>query len=139
MKEWHPSLNFGFNPQNFSYGSNKKVWWKCHKGHEFEMRIVERTIRTASCPECSGRKVGEDNCLQNLFPSIADEWDETKNGDLTPRDFTSGSNFKAWWICPFGHSYQTQIKSRTRSKSKCPKCSTLPRLPSVARWTAVMA
>jgi hypothetical protein len=34
-------------------------------------------------------------------------------GDLTPNDFTYGSNKKVWWLCPKGHSYEAIIEKRT--------------------------
>lgn len=31
-------------------GSNKKVWWECEKGHEYESRIIDQS--KYSCPKC---------------------------------------------------------------------------------------
>jgi hypothetical protein len=54
--------------------------------------------------------------LQILFPEVAKEWHPTKNKELTPKDFTSGSGKKVWWLCPKGHSYNSVISSRTSRK-----------------------
>jgi hypothetical protein len=32
------------------------------------------------------------------IPHLVKEWHPTKNGDLTPDDFTHGSNKKVWWL-----------------------------------------
>ena len=31
------------------------------------------------------------------YPHLVKEWHPTKNGDLTPKDVTYGSNKKVWW------------------------------------------
>ena len=41
-KEWDYDKNGDLTPDNVSYGSNKKVWWKCKKGHEWEGDIYKR-------------------------------------------------------------------------------------------------
>ena len=66
--------------------------------------------------------------LQDKFPEIAKEWHPTKNGDLKPNMFKSGSDHKVWWLCPVcGFEYETTIGHRTTSKNPtgCPKCGIL--------------
>jgi len=55
LKEWDYSKNTGINPDNLSYGSNKRVWWKCSEGHEWEVSPKVRT-RGSSCPVCAIKK-----------------------------------------------------------------------------------
>ena len=59
--------------------------------------------------------------LAVTHPAIADQWHPTKNGSLTPHDFTPGSEHKAWWICDKGHEWESVIKNRT-SGTGCPEC-----------------
>ena len=40
--EWHPTKNGGLMPDNYLHGSNKKVWWQCEHGHEWNASIVNR-------------------------------------------------------------------------------------------------
>ena len=49
--EWHPTKNGDLNPTDVMAGSNKKVWWICKEGHEWEAVI---SIRKAGrgCPIC---------------------------------------------------------------------------------------
>ena len=56
-KEWHPTKNGDLKPENFSYGSETKVWWKCSKGddHEWEAAIKNRS-RGRGCPKCANMK-----------------------------------------------------------------------------------
>ena len=60
------------------------------------------------------------------YPELIKEWHPTKNEDLSPEQFTCGSHKKVWWVCPEkGHSYDSEIKSRTRKDkpTSCPYCS----------------
>ena len=51
-KEWNYLRNMGKLPEEFSYGSNQKVWWICTHGHEWESTISSRTQGTG-CPKCN--------------------------------------------------------------------------------------
>ena len=54
VNEWHPTLNIGLFPENFSYGSRKKVWWQCSRGHNWDTTISSRT-RGGGCRYCSNQ------------------------------------------------------------------------------------
>jgi len=114
ISEWHPKKNGELKPEDFTYGSDEKVWWLCPKDHDYYAVIKNRTNkRPRGCPYCSGRKVNSENNLKFLFPKIADEWHPTKNKELKPEDFTYGSNEKVWWLCPKNHDYYSVIATRT--------------------------
>lgn len=49
--EWHPTKNGSLTPDMVTKGSNKKAWWKCRLGHEWQTRIVSRS-RGTGCPFC---------------------------------------------------------------------------------------
>ena len=119
-KQWHPTKNGNLKPEDVTKNSNKKVWWKCSKDHEWEAVINSRKIN--GCPYCSGQKVLPGfNDLATVSPEVAKEWDYRKNGDLKPAMFTGGSNQKVWWICDKGHEWQSKIRTRTKGRG-CPKC-----------------
>jgi hypothetical protein len=120
--EWHPTQNGSLTPQNVTFGSNKKVWWICHKGHEYESSIKNR-VAGQGCPYCAGRKVliGY-NDLQTINPTLASEWNYEKNGDLMPTYVTTNSNKKAWWKCRKGHEWLASISNRNNGNG-CPICS----------------
>lgn len=53
-KQWHPTKNGDLTPQKVSSGSNKKVWWICPKGHEYQATVGHRTpTNGTNCPICS--------------------------------------------------------------------------------------
>ena len=55
--EWHPSKNDQLKPEDITLASNKKVWWLCPKGHEYDMAINNRTAkRRSGCPFCAGKR-----------------------------------------------------------------------------------
>lgn len=103
--------------------SNKKYWWKCDKGHSFEMSPLNRVLREKSCPYCSGQRILSGfNDLQTIYPDIASEWDYGKN-EGSPSGYTYGSGYKAWWVCKdCGESYQSPINVHIRGH-KCPYCT----------------
>ena len=57
------------------------------------------------------------------IPHLVKEWHPTKNGDLTPNDYTHGSKKKVWWLCSKGHSFESMPNSRTSKKTGCSICS----------------
>ena len=124
MAEWNWEKNdkLGFDPKTLTLGSDKKIWWKCSKGHEWQATIGSRN-RGSGCPYCSGRKVFEGyNDLQTVDPTLAKEWNYEKNNGLTPTNVTPSSNKKVWWKCSKGHEWQATINSRNDGCG-CPVCS----------------
>jgi hypothetical protein len=107
-------------------GSNKKVWWLCEKGHEWEISVNARS-RGHNCPYCANQIVLKGyNDLETLNPRLAKEWHPINNGDLLPSDVMPGSNKKAWWLCEQGHEWQAQISSRNKGAG-CMTCYRLRR------------
>ena len=125
-EEWHPTNNVNLTPNDFTAGSNKEVWWKCEMGddHEWKGEIFARTNRGYGCPVCAGHKVVKSNCLATTHPELAKEWHPTNNVNLTPNDFTAGSNKQVWWKCEKGDDHEWQQSMNNRRKgSGCPICS----------------
>lgn len=124
VKEWHPTKNGNLKAEDVLYSSDKKVWWKCKKGHEWETRISHRSKENGSgCPYCCNFKTCKDNCLATLNPKLAKEWHPTKNGSLTPN--LVGLNYslkKIWWKCKKGHEWLSSLSSRSKGNG-CPFCT----------------
>jgi hypothetical protein len=120
-KEWHPTKNGSLTPRDVTTGSNKKAWWLCSRGHEWESAIHSRN-NGHGCPYCAGKKVNNENCLQTINPSLAKEWHFTKNGSLTPRDVTPSSCKKVWWLCSKGHEWKSLISNKSNGHG-CPYCA----------------
>ena len=122
---WHPEKNGKLSPQQVTPSSNRKVWWRCEKGHDYRAAVGARTMRGSSCPYCAGRKVLPGfNDLAILEPEVARQWHPVLNVTLTPQMVTAGSHRKAWWECEQGHVRQSVIYSRTGPKKcGCPICA----------------
>ena len=123
MSEWDWEKNDLINiyPDKTALHSNKKVWWKCEKGHSWDMSPDKR-LKAKGCPYCLNKRVMVGyNDLATVMPSIAKEWHPTKNGELAPQDVVVGSNKKVWWQCERGHEWRTSVSHRSNGR-RCPKC-----------------
>jgi hypothetical protein len=118
----HPDLANeadGWDPANFSFGSQKLVGWRCRLNHYFEARIANRAINLSGCPFCSNNKVlAGFNDLLTTHPEFARQangWD--------PSEFTSGSGSVKDWKCALGHEWKNTIHDHLKSKTGCPICA----------------
>lgn len=139
--QWHPMRNGALAPTQVSPYSNRKVWWRCEKGHDYQAVVAARTMGGSGCPYCAGRKaLAGFNDLATLAPEVAAQWYWTLNGSLTPEQVTAGSRRKVWWECPYGHVWKAAIYSRTGEQhSGCPVCAGKARsrrAPAPAAWAA---
>ena len=49
LRQWHPARNGALTPGDLSYGSKRKVWWQCEKGHEWQAVVHTRTGSGCGC------------------------------------------------------------------------------------------
>jgi len=61
-------------------------------------------------------------CEENNRLHILREWDAERNLPLTPDAVAHTSSIPVWWRCEKGHCWRTQLRSRSRSSTGCPKC-----------------
>ena len=123
LEEWDTVENLPHTPQTISYGSGKPMGWVCSQGHRWKALVKSRTAGTG-CPVCTSRKLQPGiNDLAAQFPHLVDQWDQKKNGSLTPDQFFPGSRRKVWWRCDLGHSWQSSIMSRAAMDTGCPVCA----------------
>ena len=53
-EEWDYKKNFPLKAEDFGYGSEEEVWWKCSWCHSsYRQRINKRALRGYGCPICS--------------------------------------------------------------------------------------
>lgn len=131
-------LNEGVNPESIHPGTNARYWWRCPAcQHQWPAAVSARVGSPArpgtGCPQCGSAASGKKRSLaapgQSLadhFPDLVPEWDKLKNAadGLTPTSVKPFSLKYAWWLCAaHGHSYRTQIATRTKQGSGCPYCA----------------
>ena len=108
----------GWDPTTISFGSGKRLKWKCESGHSWTVP-PQSQARNNGCPYCSNKKVSVGfNDLATTHPKLAgqaDGWD--------PREVMAGSYKKRKWKCELGHSWFVSPEVRTYGNSGCPICS----------------
>ena len=130
--EWHPTKNGDLKPNQVSYGSNKRVWWKCYKcGYEWKTDITHRVSSNSGCAVCANVITLKGyNDLATLHPELLKEWDYEKN-KINPSDISSSYKKKVYWICPNKHKYETSVVSRAIMGTNCPICANQKANPGV--------
>ena len=139
--QWHPTRNGKLTPETVTAYSNRRVWWVCEEGHEYQAVISRRTEGGVGCPYCAGRRVLPGfNDLATLEPGLAAQWHPELNGSLTPQMVTVGSHKKVWWQCAEGHVWRAVVYSRTGARRcGCPVCAGKVKESQLVRYTDIAA
>lgn len=118
--EWS-DRNLPLTASDVMPNTNKKVWWKCEFGHEWNALISSRN-RGTKCPFCSGIILLDGfNDLATTHVEVAKEWSD-KNLPITPNMVNAKSRDSFWWECSVcGYSWSTAVYKRARG-DKCPQC-----------------
>jgi plastocyanin len=107
----------GWDPTTLTAHSNKKVGWRCEKGHTWQTRPNTRS-NGIGCPICSNTQVlAGYNDLATTNPELAEQahgWD--------PTTVTRGSGQKVSWTCEKGHAWIAAVSTRSKGDN-CPICS----------------
>jgi Probable Zinc-ribbon domain len=126
----HPELAkqaVGWDPDDFTAGSNKKVKWICSEGHIWQALISNRS-RGRGCKICSkavqsksrlGKSV-QKLLLIESHPEIAKEAVVSDGADL--HKIKTKSGVQMHWTCPLGHDYVNSPNNRSSGQG-CPFCS----------------
>lgn len=124
-EQWHPEKNAPLTAARVTPSSNRRVWWRCEQGHEWQASVASRSRCRSDCPFCSGKQTLPGfNDLASLHPALAAQWDDKLNGALRPDMVTPGSTRKVWWRCEEGHVWKAVIYSRTgKRRHGCPVCA----------------
>jgi hypothetical protein len=126
-KLWNQEKNGDITPNDISYMSGKKFWWKCLKCENNWVDEVSKVVvcYKTGCPKCNIKAVNETNNLLYLFPRVAKDWDYNKNYPLTPDKVMAHSGKNYWWKCTIcGYSWLQNVDRRTkRDTGKCPACN----------------
>lgn len=124
-KLWDRKKN-AIAPDAVPFGSVKKYWFQCERGHSFAAtpNSLARRSKASGCPTCVGRIVEQGfNDLATLSPDIARLWHPTRNLPLLPDAVSHASTRKVWWQCLKDprHEWEATVSSRSRGAG-CPVC-----------------
>ena len=118
-KEFDNIKNKDCKLSDLSYGSHKKAWWVCDKGHSYLASVANRS-HGKGCPICANRKILTGyNDLNTVNPTLAKEW--SKLNQIRSNQVTANSGKKVYWVCKNGHEWQAVIANRNKGKG-CPYC-----------------
>lgn len=126
VDEWDFDGNGDLMPEQLTAGSNKVVSWKCGQCGQTWLALVAKRTREngTGCPFCAKKRpIPGKTDLASLYPDLATEWDQERNGELTATDVLPHSNKKVDWKCQkCGQNWKATIFSRTRGNG-CPYCA----------------
>lgn len=130
LEDWDYEKN-AIKPDEITFGSAKKAYWKCHIcGHEWAASVNTRTSGEG-CRICGNKRgaekrvrtiVEKGHSLKDMAPELLKEWDYEKNSFL-PEEVAYTSSKRAYWICPKGHSYDLCISDKYAQHQGCPYCA----------------
>lgn len=123
LKIWDYKKN-DFPPVKERLKPREEYWWICKQKHSYKISIAHKLNRNIeSCPVCSGKRIViGTNDLATTHPTIASQWDYTKNS-RTPEQVTFGSSQKVWWLCEiYQHSTESSVSSKTKNNN-CSICT----------------
>lgn len=123
---WNATRNDSLTPAEVHKGSNKKFWWVCEVGHEWNAAVHKR-VAGQNCPVCSNKTVQIGiNDLASVCPYITKFW-SAKN-QRKPSEFTAGSHESVLWICEELHEFRSPIRQQAKG-FRCPFCKGSKVLP----------
>lgn len=134
LQEWISLDENGYKVDimQISYGSNKKMQWKCKECKKIWVdQVKNRTYSLYNCPYCSGKKVSDKNSLinwcinnGNYGQQLLQEWkgvDENENlVNINTVSYASAKRMQ--WKCKNKHNWIATIANRTNRRSGCPYC-----------------
>lgn len=119
---WDGERN-GAEASQVAYGSKKKYWWRCDRGHRWQAAVYSLTLCASRCPVCAGRRADPGATdLAAQRPEVLALWDREKN-TVEPTQVTPGSHRRVWWRCEQGHSWQAMVFSVATGGRRCPICA----------------
>jgi DNA-directed RNA polymerase subunit RPC12/RpoP/predicted GIY-YIG superfamily endonuclease len=107
----------GWDPRLVSAKSNKKMRWRCSRGHSWTVSVNNRS-KGNGCPYCANKKLLKGfNDVATTHPEIA-----AQAHRWNPAAVIAGSNMQRTWRCSKGHLWQASSNTRTQGHG-CPYCS----------------
>lgn len=127
VAEWHPRNDA--SPDRFGPGSQRKVWWRCPVGHEYQARISNRS-RGTGCPNCArAGRYAPAGLLVDMPELFAQVDPDTAPSDVA--ELLVNSPTRLGWRCSRGHRWEAKVRHRAIAGSGCPVCARRKRAPAL--------
>ena len=128
QQQWDKARNAHMGHMVVLPKSTLEVWWTCDlcpDGHLHSwLAPISERAKGRGCPQCSGSKVCQHNCLATKAPLIAAQWDHEDN-DGTPSSILAQSRHAVGLHCNVcSHKWSTTPHSRVSDLgADCLQCS----------------
>jgi len=129
---WHPTLNLGKLPADFTFKSNRKVWLRCPgcihgcgRHHQWEAMVFSLTTNGGNmvCPSCESRGRGGRFCECQSVAGDSRLFKDWHPSNPHANQVAKKSNTKYLWKCPEGHPpYTASCHNRCQNNTSCPEC-----------------
>lgn len=123
VSEWDDGKNHPLTPFTVTKSNPSKIWWICHKGHQWQASIISRT-KGSGCKICAIKTILPGQSFADRSPHLIEEW--CPRNHLLPNEVTYASNKKVFWICKRGHRWEAIIQNRANGYSQCIQCKKNP-------------
>ena len=141
--DYDDERNYPYKPSDFLFGSNKKVYWKCHVcGYKSEkpISIYHYVKNKCSCRQCAKnmedsykkayilKRIEKEGSFEQNYPEKALDWDydDERNYPYKPSDFLSSSNKKIYWkchVCGYKSEKPQTINCHAKTRFPCKQCA----------------
>jgi len=134
-KEWHPTKNKNLLPTGVAPNYNKKVWWLCSKGDEYESTCNKRVNSKSGCPYCAGLSIRKGESIKDKYPKFCNKIIKLVTKKKTTAksnliEIGEGSHIKAIAKCEVCKSkikreirhFIKLIKNKSKVTYVCKKC-----------------
>lgn len=121
-KEWDYERN-DITPQQITYGSGRKVYWICPKGHRYQATLLHRTNGGTNCPICnSGRQTSFAEqafffYVKKIYPDAINRYTEIFNNGMELDIYIPSTNIAIEYDGIFWHK-----NNRRREEKKYRIC-----------------
>ena len=116
-------------PNEVALNSNKKFWFNCNCGHNFDKILSDIAGRNGWCPYCSNKKLCKNKdciiCFNKSFASHEKVQYWSDKNELKPYEISLNSHEKFLFNCKCGHILEQKLSHITRG-SWCPYCCNPP-------------
>lgn len=141
-RQWHPTKNQGIGPESVIPRSQKKYWWVCQEGHEWEAVVASRLRH--GCPKCAKFGFDPESPAELYFLHSTDLMSFKVGITGAERTYKRLNHFRkfgwesvARWTLPgsLARSVETRFFNWLRNEQQVPAFLGKDQMPETGGWT----